>query len=245
MAAGAVPAVQEAAGLNQTLPASVSSPGLSPAFPRRSHLRQRLATDTTSNMTGETRTADAELVARLRAGDLAAFEDLHRQHATRLFNLAWRMLGDRTDAEDAIQEVFLQAFRKVAGFKGDATLGTWLYRLTVNLCIDRLRGRANKEGQRTQSLDTTNAWPAPTRSSVELSVDRLDLERAIAELPEGCRAAFLLHDVEGYDHREVGRILGISDGTSKSQVHKARLRIRAFLGQWREVSDPTSVDGER
>jgi RNA polymerase sigma-70 factor (ECF subfamily) len=179
-------------------------------------------------MSVEGRDQDAALVARCRAGDLTAFEELYRQHATRLYNLAHRMLGQAEDAEDLLQETFLTAFRKLDTFKGESALGTWLYRLGMNLCLDRLRSRAAKQQQVTDLLDESVAHGPTTPLS---AVSRLDLERAIASLPEGSRAAFLLHDVEGFDHREVGTILGIAEGTSKSQVHKARLRIRAFLHQ--------------
>lgn len=180
-------------------------------------------------MAGDARTDDAALVAGLKAGDAAAYEALHRVHAPRLFNLAYRMLGSAADAEDIVQETFLLVFRKVRGFKGDSSVGTWLYRLGMNLCIDRLRSRAAGEARRTQAIGADPL--AAATGGDEMVLTRLDLERAIAELPEGCRAAFLLHDVEGFDHREVGAILGVSDGTSKSQVHKARLRLRAHLMQ--------------
>jgi RNA polymerase sigma-70 factor (ECF subfamily) len=180
-------------------------------------------------MTGDARTADAQLVERLRGGDLSAFEEIYRQHATRLYNVAWRMLGDAADAEDAVQEVFLLAFRKLGGFKGESALGTWLYRLAMNHCVDRLRSRANRNDRQTGPLDAAQVAALVSAGGTELTVGRLDLERAIAQLPDGCRAAFLLHDVEGFEHHEVGTILGISEGTSKSQVHKARLRIREYL----------------
>lgn len=192
-------------------------------------------------MAGDGRTDDAALVARLKAGDASAYEALHRQHAPRLFNLAYRMLGSAADAEDAVQETFLLVFRKVGGFKGESSVGTWLYRLGMNLCIDRLRSRATGEARRTRPIDVD---PIPTPSGDdEMVLTRLDLERAIAELPEGCRAAFLLHDVEGFDHREVGAILGVSDGTSKSQVHKARLRLREHLLRRARPASGEAADG--
>jgi RNA polymerase sigma-70 factor (ECF subfamily) len=180
-------------------------------------------------MNGDARTGDAALAARIAAGDLTAFEEVYRVHASRLYNLAWRMLGNAADAEDALQEAFLQAFRKIGSFKADAALGTWLYRLAMNLCLDRLRSRTTRDGRHTESLD---GHPAPHRVAVaprEMTATRLELERAIGRLPEGARAAFVLHDVEGFDHREVGAILGVSEGTSKSQVHKARMKLREWL----------------
>jgi RNA polymerase sigma-70 factor (ECF subfamily) len=174
------------------------------------------------------RPQDAALVARCRAGDLNAFSEVYRLHATRLYNLAYRMVG-REAAEDLVQDMFLTAFRKLETFKGEAALGTWLYRLGMNVCLDRLRSKAAKQELLTGELDESSLNASGSRALPQVA--RLDLERAIAALPEGARAAFLLHDVEGFDHHEVGRILGIAEGTSKSQVHKARLRIRAFLSQ--------------
>ena len=178
------------------------------------------------------RTADLELAARCGAGDADAFEELYRQHARRLFSLVFRMTGSAEDAEDLLQEVFLQAHRKLAGFRGESTLGTWLYRLTMNQCLDHLRGRLAKMDRSTESLDVEDAFePAAHLPIVPAAVTRVDLERAIAALPEGYRAAFLLHDVEGFEHREVAKILGVAEGTSKSQVHKARMKLRAMLSQ--------------
>jgi RNA polymerase sigma-70 factor (ECF subfamily) len=186
------------------------------------------------------RRADLELAARCKAGAPGAFEELYRQHATRLYNLAYRMAGSPQDAEDLLQDVFLLAHRKLASYRGDAALGTWLYRLAMNHCLDVLRNRQTRMDLRTESLDEPDA--AEPASPVALpAVSRLDLERAIATLPPACRAAFLLHDVEGFGHQEVGDILGVSDGTSKSQVHKARMRIRAYLAG--TVPGPAAREG--
>ena len=176
------------------------------------------------------RGVELALVERCRNGDLAAFEELYRTHAKRLYSLLCRMLGNQADAEDLLQDVFLAAHRKLDTFRGDSALGTWLYRLTTNLCLDHIRSRAGRASQVTDSLDD-EPWlaDATSRGLADQAVSRMDLERAIAQLPEGCRAAFVLHDVEGLEHREVGEILGIAEGTSKSQVHKARLRLRALL----------------
>jgi RNA polymerase sigma-70 factor (ECF subfamily) len=181
-------------------------------------------------VTSDTRSADIELAARLHEGDVTAYEDLYRRHGSRVYNLAYRMLGGAADAEDLLQETFLQVFRRIDSFKGEAALGTWLYRLAINLCLDRLRSKSGKADRQTSSVEDIREWRLPAAGGLEGgSVTRIDLERAIAQLPDACRAAFLLHDVEGFEHQEVGRMLGVSDGTSKSQVHKARLRIRAFL----------------
>ena len=176
--------------------------------------------------------ADLALVARCREGDLGAFEELYRTHAGRLYSLAFRMLGNATDAEDLLQEIFLSAHRKLESFRGDAALGTWLYRLAMNQILDYVRSRAARAGQLTDGLDdATVLADALGHRLADRAIDRIDLERAIGELPEGCRAAFVLHDVDGLEHKEIAQVLGIAEGTSKSQVHKARLRLRAMLGR--------------
>ena len=174
------------------------------------------------------KSADLELVERCRGGDTAAFEELYRRHSGRLFNLVLRMAGSVEAAEDLLQEVFLQVHRKLSGFRGDSTLATWLYRLAMNHCLDYLRGREARMGRITGSIDEEDA-AEPVAPGPVGPITRMDLERAIAQLPAGCRAAFLLHDVEGFEHREVAAMLEVSEGTSKSQVHKARRKLRAIL----------------
>ncbi len=177
------------------------------------------------------RAADADLVERCRNGDLDAFETMYRRESGRLFSLAYRMCGSAADAEDLLQEIFLTAYRKLGQFKGESALSTWLYRLGVNQCLDFLRSRSNKMQQSSESLDDDERHGADAlpRTLPDETLSRLDLERAIATLPPGCRAAFILHDVEGFQHHEIADLLDIATGTSKSQVHKARLKIRAFL----------------
>jgi RNA polymerase sigma-70 factor, ECF subfamily len=176
------------------------------------------------------RAEELALVERCRRGELGAFEAIYRAHAGRLYSLARRMVGNATDAEDLLQEIFLAAHRKLDSYRGDAALGTWLYRLATNLCLDHLRSRAARTGQMTSSLDDqVGLADAGSRRLAERTVTKMDLERAIALLPDGCRAAFVLHDVEGLEHREVADALGVAEGTSKSQVHKARLRLRSIL----------------
>lgn len=178
------------------------------------------------------RAEDMALVERCRQGDLAAFEELYRAHAGKLFSVACRMLGNPTDAEDLLQEIFLSAHRKLDGFRGEAALGTWLYRLATNHCLDYLRSRAARTNQLTDALDDElGLYEAGSRGLAEQTVTKMDLERAMARLPDGCRAAFVLHDIQGLEHREVADALGIAEGTSKSQVHKARLRLRAILSE--------------
>ena len=169
---------------------------------------------------------------RCRAGDVAAFETIYRTHSGRLYSVACRVLGNPADAEDLLQEIFLAAHRKLESFRGESALGTWLYRLAMNLCLDHLRSRATRSGQLTDALDDEFGLDdVSSRRLAERTVTKMDLERALAQLPAGCRTAFVLHDVEGLEHREVAAALGIAEGTSKSQVHKARMRLRAMLGR--------------
>ncbi len=194
---------------------------------------QRLTVNVSSNPAAAPGGAhtDLALVERCRAGVPGAFEELYRLHSPRLFGLACRMVG-RTDAEDLLQDIFLTAHRKLGLYKGESSLGTWLYRLATNLCLDFIRSRANRTAQATESYDAEHVpTPVGARGPILGVLDRLDLERAIAELPDGCREVFVLYDVEGFEHREVGAMLGISDGTSKSQLHKARLRLRERLAR--------------
>jgi len=171
------------------------------------------------------------LIERCRKGDLGAFEELYRTHAGRLYSVALRLVGNPADAEDLLQEIFLAAHRKLDTFRGESSLGTWLYRLATNLCLDHLRSRTGRSRHVTDSIDDEpGLFDVATSSLAEQTVTKMDLERALARLPEGCRSAFVLHDVEGLEHREVAEILGVAEGTSKSQVHKARLKLRKMLG---------------
>jgi RNA polymerase sigma-70 factor, ECF subfamily len=181
---------------------------------------------------GHGRTPEVDLVARCRSGEPDAFEELYRQHARRLYGLVYRMTGVTADAEELLQEVFLLAHRKLGTFRGASSLSTWLHRLAMNLCLDHLRSKRARTDQMTDSLDADDRGSRAERGGPvgNAIVARLDLERAIAQLPESYRAVFLLHDVEGFEHREVGSILGIAEGTSKSLLHKARLRLRTLLG---------------
>jgi len=191
---------------------------------------QPSSTAASSKSTGEVRAADLELVRRCRQGDTAAFEEVYRVHAARLYSLLLRMVGGTQDAEDLLQDVFLQAYRKLESFRGDSSLGTWLYRLAINQCLDFLRGRQARMSKATDSIEDDSVQepvsPAPV---IPAAISRVDLERAVARLPQGCRLAFVLHDVEGFAHHEVAALLGISEGTSKSQLHKARMKLRSML----------------
>lgn len=156
-----------------------------------------------------------------------AFEKLYREHSGRIYALASRMAGSPDEGEDLLQEIFLQAFRKLGTFKGESAVGTWLYRLALNHCLDFVRSKQARMGKVTDTLDAETSMEPTAR--LETPVARIDLERAIARLPPGCREVFVLHDVEGFDHKEVGDLLGIAEGTSKSQIFRARMKLRAML----------------
>jgi RNA polymerase sigma-70 factor (ECF subfamily) len=183
------------------------------------------------------RSSDHALAQRAADGDMAAFEELFRLHRRMVYALCLRMMQDVSEAEDITQEVFVLLFRKVGGFRGESAFTTWLHRLTVNQVL--MRFRKNK-ARREDALEDGEGQLAhePARASASEPraaqlVDRVTLESAIAKLPPGYRAAFILHDVEGYDHDEVARILGCAVGTSKSQLHKARAKLRKILNDRR------------
>ncbi len=141
------------------------------------------------------------------------------------------MVG-RSFAEDLLQDIFLTAHRKLDRYRGESSLGTWLFRVATNVCLDHLRSRSNRNAQLTSEFDeavSPDELAAGSAGPVMGVVDRMDLERALADLPPGCRAVFVLHDVEGFEHREIAEQLGVAEGTSKSQLHKARLRLRRAL----------------
>ena len=170
---------------------------------------------------------DAELIALCRAGDGDAFEAIYREHAPRLYALARRMTGSEAESEDLLQEIFLQVHRKLDSYRGDAALGTWLYRLAIRQCLDFIRSR---HGRMRAASSPFEDEAASMPSTHETPGARIDIERAVARLPDGCRVAFVLHDIEGLEHKQIAAALGVSEGTSKSQVFKARMKLRAMLG---------------
>ena len=176
------------------------------------------------------RPSDFALAQRAGQGDLEAFEELFRRHRRLVYGLCLRMTQDMAEAEDVTQEVFVLLFRKIGGFRGESAFTTWLHRLTVNQVL--MRFRKNK-ARREDALEDEEIRPhesvRPSSPKASQLIDRLSLESAIAKLPPGYRAAFILHDIEGYEHEEVARILGCAVGTSKSQLHKARTKLRKLL----------------
>lgn len=214
------------------------SPVHSPEFPP----------DTSSSPSGTAQTAGpdstappseaerARILALAQAGDHLAFAQVYALHKRRIYSLCLRMVGNVAEAEDLTQETFLQLHRKLSTFRGDSAFSTWLHRLTINLVLMQLR----RKGLQVISLDeamepTPDEGPGRSFGATDLrlsgAIDRMTLERAIADLPAGYRLIFILHDVEGYEHNEIATMLDCSIGNSKSQLHKARLRLRELLRQ--------------
>jgi RNA polymerase sigma-70 factor (ECF subfamily) len=163
-------------------------------------------------------------------GNIAAFELLYERYHRRTYSLCLRMTNSQTEAEDLTQEVFIQLFRKIGSFRGDSAFSTWLHRLTVNQVLMYFRRRSVKNEKTSESGEMPEQTVSGTENPRKMPiVDRIALKNAVAQLPPGYRSVFLLHDVQGYEHEEVARQLGISVGTSKSQLHKARLKLRGLL----------------
>jgi RNA polymerase sigma-70 factor (ECF subfamily) len=178
------------------------------------------------------RSADYELAQRAAAGDAAAFEQLYRQHHRRVYSLCLRMMQNEAEAEDLTQEVFVQLLRKAGMFRGDSAFTTWLHRLTVNQVLMYFRKKGVRLERTTEDGEMPEQVVKGTENMARMPVvDRIALDRAVAKLPPGYRAVFLLHDVEGYEHEEIAKALGIAAGTSKSQLHKARMKLRNILRQ--------------
>jgi RNA polymerase sigma-70 factor, ECF subfamily len=178
---------------------------------------------------------EEETVRLAQEGNAAAFEQLYRQYSRRVFALCLRMVKNAGEAEDLTQEVFLMLFRKVHTFRGESRFSTWLHRIAFNTVLMRLRKKRYPEVSLDETLEPDNE---DFRPLIELGgpdlrlsgvLDHMNLSRAIAQLPDGYRQMFVLHDIQGYEHHEIAKILGCSTGNCKSQLHKARARIRDLL----------------
>lgn len=169
---------------------------------------------------------DSDDVALALAGDELAFERIYRRHSGRIYNLAWRMLGEDHAAEGT-QQVFVRAWYKLKTFRGESQFGTWLHRLAVNVFLGE-RGTLGTARSRFHEDDSPLEFVAggSVHSSPEFE---LDFEKAVARLPDGYRKVFVLHDVEGYTHEEIGKALGIAAGSSKAALHRARNALRKYL----------------
>ena len=179
-----------------------------------------------------TEPTDVQLAQAAAGGDTGAFEKLYHRHFRRVYALCLRMLGNPTEAEDMTQESFIQLFNKIGSFRGESAFTTWLHRLVVNQVLMYFRRKKSRPEYTTPEGETPVQIVLGTENQDRMPVvDRIALERAVSELPFGYRSVFVLHDVEGYEHGEIARMLGITEGTSKSQLHKARLKLRGLIRQ--------------
>jgi RNA polymerase sigma-70 factor (ECF subfamily) len=192
--------------------------------------------------------SETQIIARAQRGEEEAFAALFEAHKRRVYSLCLRMTSNTAEAEDLTQEAFLQLFRKISTFRGESAFSTWLHRLAVNVVLMHLR----KKGLQQISLDEVDtSQDEPIKRDygsddrrLTGSVDRIGLQKAIADLPPGYRAVFVLHDVEGYEHNEIAEIMRCSVGNSKSQLHKARMKLRERLRQDRGVKSESLPAGE-
>jgi RNA polymerase sigma-70 factor, ECF subfamily len=175
----------------------------------------------------EDKAAAQERIRCAQAGDVDAFELLYREHSPRIYALCLRLkAGDRSDATELLQDVFIKAWRRLDTFRGDCAFASWLHRLAVNTMLENARSEQRRTARVLPMEDTSRLVGAARASGVEL---RMDMESAIASLPKGARLAFVLHDVEGYQHQEIAEQLSVTVGTVKAQLHRARRLLRERL----------------
>ena len=170
---------------------------------------------------------EKQLIARIRAGDPSAERALYDAHVDRLYRLVFRYVGEPDIAEDCVQETFIRAFQRIGDFRGDSALGTWLGAIAISMALTALRKRKRTSGREAEWEDA-EALEAPRSHAIEPDL-KARLHEEIDQLPEGYRMVFLLHDVEGYTHEEIGAMLGVQSGTSKAQLFRARARLRQRL----------------
>jgi RNA polymerase sigma-70 factor (ECF subfamily) len=205
----------------------------------------RIGTKTAITEASAPALAEPEVIRRAQNGDARAFEYLYYSHSRHVYRVCLRMLKNTADAEDVTQQVFLRLFRKIGTFRGDSGFSTWLHRVAVNAVLMHLRRRKPKEIL-TDSLDDNGMDDDPREfgcadPSMLGAIDRLNLKRAIRQLPSGCKRLFLLHDVMGFKHREIAGLLGCSIMSSKSQLHRARMRLRWLLQGKKEGTEPDAA----
>lgn len=200
------------------------------------HSEQGIDTDNvifaaTTNAAVDLGTAKDLVLTKLASdGDMGAFEEIYKRHHRRVYSICLRMLQSPTEAEDLTQDVFIQLYRKIGSFRGDSAFTTWLHRMTVNQVLMHFRKRTVKYEKTTEEGETPDQMVTGTTDPNKMRiVDKIALDNAIGQLPNGYKNVFVLHDVEGFEHEEVARILGCSVGTSKSQLHKARLKLQKLL----------------
>lgn len=180
---------------------------------------------------------DLSLAQQAGKGDRFAFEQIYRKHHRKVYSLCLRILKEPETAEDITQELFIQVYKKIHTFKGEAKFSTWLHKTTVNQALMYIRKTKNRE--KVGAKEDTLEFEANRKTCVKPAkiLEQIDLERAIAQLPKGYFKVFILHDIEGWDHNEVAEMLGISTGTSKSQLHKARLKLKRLVLKRRFCKD--------
>lgn len=177
---------------------------------------------------------EAEAIDKAKQGNAEAFQALYDRHKRRVYSLCLRMTANTAEAEDLTQEAFLQLYRKIATFRGESAFSTWLHRLSVNVVLMHLRKKSLpvvslEETTQPGEEDTPKKDFGAEDIALAGSIDRLQLQRAVESLPPGYRTIFVLHDVQGYEHNEIAKIVGCSIGNSKSQLHKARMKLRDLL----------------
>ena len=181
-------------------------------------------------------TSDYMLAQRAAKNDMEAFEEIYQRHNRRVYSLCLRMTGNASEAEDLAQDVFVHLHRKIGSFRGESNFTTWLHRLTVNQVLMHFRKRGVRLERTTEDGDVPVQIVLGTDRPNQMPVvERIALDKAIAQLPTGYRTVFMLHDVEGHEHEEIARMLGCAVGTSKSQLHKARMKLRGLLRQQNQV----------
>jgi RNA polymerase sigma-70 factor, ECF subfamily len=196
---------------------------------------------------------EAEAIRLAQQGNAEAFERLYSLHSRRVYSLCLRMVSNTAEAEDLTQEAFLQLFRKIATFRGESAFSTWLHRLAVNVVLMRLRKKTAIVSSLDEITEPDDESSGPRRDfggpdlRLTGSIDRLNLQRAIDQLPAGYKSVFVLHDMQGYEHNEIAGIMGCSIGNSKSQLHRARMRLRELLHETlrdkaREVRQAEKLD---
>jgi RNA polymerase sigma-70 factor (ECF subfamily) len=177
--------------------------------------------------------SEAEAIERAKQGDAAAFEVLYDLHKRRVYSLCLRMTSNTAEAEDLTQEAFLQLFRKIGTFRGESAFSTWLHRMAVNVVLMQLRKKGLQLVPLEDESDGEEETPKKDYGAQDNvlagSIDRLQLKNAIDRLPPGYKSIFILHDVEGFEHNEIAELVGCSIGNSKSQLHKARMKLRELL----------------
>jgi RNA polymerase sigma-70 factor (ECF subfamily) len=177
--------------------------------------------------------SESEAIERAKQGDGDAFQTLYDLHKRRVYSLCLRMTANAAEAEDLTQEAFLQLFRKIGTFRGESAFSTWLHRMAVNVVLMRLRKKnlpiVPLDDPLETEEETSKKEPGAPDLKLTGAVDRLQIQRAVDDLPPGYRTIFVLHDVEGYEHNEIAELVGCSIGNSKSQLHKARMKLRDLL----------------